>query len=545
VLTSFLAQGQSAGYVPRGTQIIGILKQMKDTMAASLAEVAAAEEQAIKDFDGLVAAKEKEIAANTAAIESKLSRHGKAGTDIVSLVADLDDTTKSLMEDKKFMADLESGCKTKEAEWNARSQTRSEELSAIAEAIRVLNDDDALDLFKSTLPSPALLQTKVSGREARRQALVALARRGGRSPVLELVALALKGRAGGSFDKVVKMIDDMVALLGKEQAADDDKKAYCEAALDKAEDEKKALDLKASDLGQALGEAASAKGKLEEEIEALEAGIRELDGQVGEATELRKDENAEYTSTMAANGAAKKLIGIAVNHLAKFYTPKLYKAPPKRELTESERITENMGVTLPPTAAPGGIANTGVTYLQGAPVLAQVAAHRAAGLAQAAPAPPPGTWAAYAEKTAEHGGVVALLNMLAADLDKEIQSMTVEEKDGQAEYETYMADSAAKRRADSKSMADKAAAKANLEADIQKMSGEMKSTTMEAMAKAEYIHSLHQECDWLVANFQARKDARAGEVVSLKDAKAVLSGADYALVQTGAAAGHQRLRGSM
>eukprot|EP00421_Protoceratium_reticulatum_P006442 CAMPEP_0168371368 /NCGR_PEP_ID=MMETSP0228-20121227/7736_1 /TAXON_ID=133427 /ORGANISM="Protoceratium reticulatum, Strain CCCM 535 (=CCMP 1889)" /LENGTH=251 /DNA_ID=CAMNT_0008384255 /DNA_START=4 /DNA_END=756 /DNA_ORIENTATION=- len=236
---------------------------------------------------------------------------------------------------------------------------------------------------------------------------------------------------------------------------------------------------------------------------------------------------------MAANGAAKKLIAIAVNHLAKFYTPKMYKAPPKRKLTESERITENMGVTLPPTAAPGGIANTGVTYTQAAPALAQVAAHRAlqgAGGA-AAPAPPPATWGAYAAKTEEHGGVVALLNMLAADLDKEIQSMTVDEKDAQAEYESFMAESAAKRSADSKTIGDREKARADLEADIQKMSAEKKDTTMEAMAKAEYIHSLHQECDWLVANFEARKEARAGEVASLKDAKAVLSGADFALAQ--------------
>jgi len=544
VLASFLSQGQSAGYVPRATQIVGILKQMKDTMAKSLAVITAEEEQSIKDYDGLVAAKEKEIRANTAAIEAKLQRHGEVGTQIVSLEADLDDTTKSLAEDKKFLAELETGCKTKQSEWDARSQMRSEELAALAEAVGVLSDDDALELFKKTLPSPALLQTKVTAAEVRRRALAALARGARGSRGLEPLALALRaGAGGGSFGKVVKMIDDMVALLGKEQAADDEKKAYCEAELDKAEDEKKSLDLKASDLGKALDEANGIVAKLTEEINGLEDDIKELDKQVMEATEMRKEEHSQYTETMAADGAAKRLIAIAVNKLAKFYTPKLYKAPPKRELTESERITENMGVTLPPTAAPGGIANTGVTYLQGAPVLAQVAAHRAQGAAGVAPAPPPETWDAYAKKTEEHGGVVALLNMLTADLDKEIQSMTVDEKDAQAEYEKLMADSAAKRTAESKSIADKEATKADLEADIQKMSAEKKATTMEVMAKAEFIHSLHLECDWLAANFEARKEARAGEVSSLTDAKAVLSGADYSLLQ--AAEGRQRLRGSL
>merc|ERR550537_1821427 len=159
----------------------------------------------------------------------------------------------------------------------------------------------------------------------------------------------------------------------------------------------------------------------------------------------------------------------------------------------------------------------------------------------AAPPPPPETWSAYANKGEEHTGVVEMLNMLVADLDKEIQSMTVDENDAQAEYEKLMADSGAKRAADSASVAEKEGAKADLEAQIEKDSAEKKATMMAVVAKAEYIKDLHIECDWLLANFEVRKTARAGEVESLKDAKAVLSGADYSLAQTGAA----RLRGSM
>merc|ERR1719382_260566 len=73
------------------------------------------------------------------------------------------------------------------------------------------------------------------------------------------------------------------------------------------------------------------------------------------------------------------------------------------------------------------------------------------------------------------------------------------------------------------------------------MKAEKKATQMDAMAKAEYLANLHQECDWLLANFEVRKTARAGEVDSLKKAKAVLSGADYSLAQTASA--HSLLRG--
>merc|ERR1719181_1859039 len=230
---------------------------------------------------------------------------------------------------------------------------------------------------------------------------------------------------------------------------------------------------------------------------------------------------------MAADNAAKDLIGVAKNRLAKFYTPKLYKAPPKRELTAEERVSVNMGGTMAPTAPPGGISGTGVT------VLAQVSVHRSDD--EVAPPPPPGTWSAYAKKGEENAGVTTMLDMLVADLDKEIQEMTVDEKDAQAEYEKFMEDAAAKRAADAASIAEKEGAKADLEAELLKLTTEHKDTLMAIMTKEEELKDLHLECDWLLTNFEARKAARAGEVESLKKAKAVLSGADYSLVQTAAA----------
>jgi len=311
-----------------------------------------------------------------------------------------------------------------------------------------------------------------------------------------------------------------VVLLGKEQVADDEKKAYCEAELDKAEDKLKGLNIRHSDLEKAIDEANGQIATLAEEIAALEKGISELDKQVAEATEMRKEEHADNVETLANDSAAKQLIEIAKNRLAKFYTPKLYKAAPKTELSAENRVVVSMGGTVAPTPAPGGIAGTGVT------AFAQVNVHD-----NTAPAPPPETWGAYTKKGEEHTGVTEMLNMLKADLDKEMQETEVNEKESQAEYETFMADSAAKRADDTKSIAMKEAAKADLGAEVEKLTGEKGATMKSAMATAEYIKDLHLDCDWLLSNFQTRKDARAGEVESLKNAKAVLSGADYSLVQ--------------
>jgi len=518
ILTAFLSQGE--GYAPQSGQIVGILKQMKDTMEKNLAEIIAAEEEAIKTFDALMAAKKKEVDANTAALESKLERVGQTGLDIVEMKEDLDDTKKALAEDKKFLAELEKGCATKQGEWDERCKVRADELLALADTIKILNDDDALDLFKKTLPSASFLQMQTSSLEMKRRALAALqvAQARSKRPELDFIALALRERNQGPFDKVIGMIDEMVAILGEEQTADDDKKAYCEAELDKTEDEKKALERKVDDLGSALEDTEGMIGTLTEEIAALVDGIKNLDKSVAEATENRKAENAAYKELMAADTAAEKLLAMAGNRLAKFYTPKLYVAPPKKELSAEQRIAVNMGSEEEPT-------------------LAQIKQHDAGSVA---PPPPPETWGAYKKKGEEHGGVVAMLNMLKADLAKEMQSATVEEEDAQAEYEKMMADSAEKRQVDSASLADKESAKADSESKALKLKEEETATMKEVLSTAETLKGLHLECDWLVSNFEVRKEARAGEVDALKKAKAVLSGADYSFIQMSSS----NLRGS-
>merc|ERR1719502_2307712 len=106
------------------------------------------------------------------------------------------------------------------------------------------------------------------------------------------------------------------------------------------------------------------------------------------------------------------------------------------------------------------------------------------------------------------------------------------EKDSQADYEQAMQDSTEKRAQDTKSLADKQKAKADTNADLEANTEEKAATTKTLMATLEYIQSLHAECDWLLQYFEVRKEARTGEIDSLISAKAVLSGADFSLLET-------------
>merc|ERR1719291_1604840 len=105
------------------------------------------------------------------------------------------------------------------------------------------------------------------------------------------------------------------------------------------------------------------------------------------------------------------------------------------------------------------------------------------------------------------------------------------EKDAQADYEALMSDSSAKRTADSTSLTEKSATKAELEGDLEAHKDALVGAKSELAATLEYMSSLHAECDWLLQYFDVRKDARASEIDALKNAKAVLSGADFSLLQ--------------
>merc|ERR1719149_540243 len=193
------------------------------------------------------------------------------------------------------------------------------------------------------------------------------------------------------------------------------------------------------------------------------------------------EEHEEYTELMASDGTAKDLLNFAKNRLNKFYNPKLYKAPPKRELSEEERVTLNMGGTLAPTEAPGGIAGTGIGFMQ-------IAAHKQAN--DVAPPPPPETFGAYSKKSGESNGVIGMMDMMVADLDKEMQEMEFEEKDAQGEYENFTREAAEKRITDSKSITDKVAAKADAEGLVEKESQEKTDNMKKLMATMEFLKGL-------------------------------------------------------
>merc|ERR1719245_1036179 len=465
-------------------------------MSRALADATSAEADAKSSYDEMMAAKTKEVNTLTAQIEEEMLRLGELNVLLGEDGNDLEETKDTLAEDTVYLAELKKGCATKQAEWEARSKVRAEELVALAETIKTLNDDDALELFKKTLPGSASFVQIQDGASALRARTLAILRNAPRQgPELDLVMLAIQGKRIG-FEKVIKLIDDMVVNLQTEQDDDDKKKEYCDTELDKTEDTKKQLE-RAIEVSQtAIEELKGAIFTWSEEIAALKAGIKALDKSVAEATKLRQEQNAEYKTLMQDNKAAKEILLWAKNRLQQFYNPKLYK---KEE------------------------------FVQQAPQLVQVSAHSHAkrNAADVAPPPPPETFGPYTKKGQESGGVVHMIDMIVTEVDKTMTEAETEEKDAQADYETLMSDAGDKRTTDSKALTDKEAAKAKGEESLQQETTNKNDLGVQLTETTQVLMNLHAECDWLLQYWDVRRSARNEEIEALGKAKAVLSGADY------------------
>mmetsp|Transcript_105534 Transcript_105534/g.198720 ORF Transcript_105534/g.198720 Transcript_105534/m.198720 type:complete len:685 (-) Transcript_105534:78-2132(-) len=483
-LTSFLSQEDSNSF-GGSSEIVGILKQMKEDMEKDLADLKSGEAEKTASYDSLVSSKKKEMATLQKTIEVKSARAGEAAVELVEEKNELEDTEEGLEGDQSYLKELTKKCATREKEFESYKAVQSQELLALADTIKLLNDDDALELFKKTLPSASssFLQLQVSATNLKRQALGELqTTRHVADPRLDLIAIAMHGRKAG-FDKIITMIDDLAVTLKKEQGDDDSKKAFCEKELETATEEKEEHKTTISNLGKVIDDKKHTIEDIKSEVEALSEGIKSLDADVEKETKMRKEEHAAYVTQLADNNAAKEILGLAKNRLNKFYNPNL-------------------------------------VLTQKAPALVQLHATHS--------------------DSAPGSGVIAMIDTLVKDLTEEILEMKMEEEEMQKDYGIFMKDSAEKRAMDSKAITNKESAKAQAETELLEAAQGLKNAKTELMETEKYISSLHGQCDFLMKYYEVRKEARNDELDGLDKAKAVLSGADYSLVQTARRVRHLR-----
>merc|ERR1719160_790130 len=529
------------GKTPGSSEIVGMLKAMKDEMSRTLAGMEKAEAASAKGFADMTATKQKEIAFASESISSKKERSGTLAVEIIQAKDGYEDAGAEEAEATKMLSTLDSQCASKKKAFAEATKMRTEELAAIGQAIAILNDDDALDVFKKSevfievkaAPKGSFLQMK-KGQSARAlfnkaQAIMWKAAMNNKDHAVQAMLLAMKSKlhakAGTAVDfgAVVKMVDEMVAVLAGQQKDDVKQKDFCIAELTKSEAEMKATQDKVTSLQATMEEMTDAISDAEATIEELKASIAAVDKDVATATETRKEEHAEYLENVKMTETAIELVGKAKNRLAKFYNPSVYKAPPKTEMSMEDKIVGAGTSALAQSEATFDSVDDGSDY---APMnFVQVHRHSRV----VAPHAPKIFLAEYEKKSLKSAGVTELMNMMISDLKASLAESKFEEKTAQGDYTSLMAASEEKRAQDSKSLTDQAAGKADL---TEKLSQAKESTHL-TLKELKNIHgtiaSLHSACDFIIKNFDYRAQARSAEMEGLKNAKAVLSGASYGM----------------
>lgn len=579
VVMTFLDTGEG------GTdQIIGVISQMLEEMSSALKDAESDETEAAANFENLRVAKSKEIAAATKAIEEKTARSGEVSVAEVQNKADLENTKNALEEDTNMLGNLKKTCATKTKEFEERSKTRAEEIQAISETVKMLNDDDALELFKKTLPGPVepAMFMQVASR-ATSKSRVHRARGLVRDMMYQdpahrmnykmmLSQMKSSGRKGG-FEKILKMVDDMVTILAKEQDDDDAKKEFCISEVDKTEDEQKLLEGTIADVDSLINEKADAVQGIAQEIANVKNGIKELDSSVATVTEQRKLEHAEFMEVSAANQAAVELLSMAKKRLAKFYTPKanllqykthapvneatpermnLFEAPsPQQEDLSVSAGFSTVDQSMQPMQAEEAPTDQSIDQVFGDPgtdpdqvhdlsfvqtrakvsmrARAKAKARARFGFQMEDAPENSASFVSYSKgsQAGAAGGVLALMDQLIHDVELNQQEAKKEEDEAQTDYEQAMNDSSQKREGDSKLIVTKESEKAKFTAVLEDAKAEKALKEDQLKIQTEKLGDLHASCDFLLENYDARKKARATEIEGLKQSKAILSGANF------------------
>jgi hypothetical protein len=461
-------------YNSRSGAIFGIMGQMKETFTTDLSQARADEGRATADYEALAAAKGGEISAQKKMTVEKTQELATTDEDLASAKHDKELTIKQLTADQEFLVDLGERCEKSGEEFQQRRKDRATEISAVGEALKILTDDSARDNFETSL---SFVQVDSAQKRHRAAAVLSSAARRTHSQMLMEVASAAKLM---NFNKIIGMVDSMVTDLKKQMDEEVKHKDFCSKELYENGVSQKDTKATIADLEATIADLEADIETLGVEIDELLKQDMEMKVQVKKASEDRSAENKVFQQTVADQRVTQELLTKAMKKLQAVY------ATPEKENA--------------PAPAPEA-------FLQ----------RRARRVAQ----PEEKTY----ELNSSGGGVLSMM----AEIIKESATMESEaqaaEQDAQNSYQSFVADTAKSIEAGQRTIANKQEEKAGKEASRVAAKASHKGSNKELVDLKKYNSQLHSSCDYVLANFAMRQEARAAEMDALGQAKAILSGA--------------------
>eukprot|EP00933_Yihiella_yeosuensis_P071974 TRINITY_DN80235_c0_g1_i1.p1 TRINITY_DN80235_c0_g1~~TRINITY_DN80235_c0_g1_i1.p1 ORF type:complete len:661 (+),score=216.94 TRINITY_DN80235_c0_g1_i1:88-2070(+) len=473
-VTSFLS-GELQG---PADSVQGVLNGMKDDFASDLEALTESEDGNIKAYTDLKEVKDEEIAAGLAHIEKKKGEKADADAERAQKQQEIKDMQKVLANDIEFAAEVVAKCKVMDGEYNERVGTRNEEIKAIKKAIDVLDSDEAHDSFAASLPKSFLQESSISDAEQskRLKDVSEELMRTGRAHDLRLVTIAMRTKLDG-FVKVKAAIDDMIKALTAERQGEVKKRDFCIKSFNKNEVSTKAKEAQKQDLISKIDTLKNAISAKEEEIEALEGEIANLNTQMKLASENRDQENFEFEHTVKEQQTTQVLLAKALDVLKGFY----------------------------------GAGSS----------LAQVHGHHHHREEPVREEPP--KFKDY-KNNKQSFGVMTMIQQIVADSKALEAESKRAEVDAVAAYESFSKDTQSSVESKTREIADKTRAKAGAEKDLVATKSGKSGAETELSQLAQTKKELEDNCNFLLKNFEMRQTAFGEEMESLATAKNILSG---------------------
>jgi len=388
---------------------------------------------------------------------------------------DLQDTTSTRDEDKKYLADLTSTCEQKASDFESRQQLRAEEIEAVEKAIEIVSSGAVAGNADKHLPG--LVQTSFA--QLRSQSTTAtqnrvasyLRRQADTLGSRVLSALATRVESD-PFAKVKKMIKDLIVKLMEEANEEAEHKGWCDTELSTNEQTRKEKTQAVETLHAEIDELEASIAKLTEDITSLTEAVAELDAAVSEATKLRNEEKAKNTETISDSQEAQTAVAQALTVLKEFYA----------KAAEATAFVQEPEIFDKPYQGMGG----------------------------------------------ESGGVVGMLEVIESDFARLEADTKASEASSQKEYDEFMTDSEVDKTKKSTDIEHKTAKKQDEEQALTTKKSDLEGTQKELDAALAYFDKLKPSCVDSGVSYEDRVARRKEEIESLQEALKILNGEDLA-----------------
>jgi len=358
VVTMLLSEDQPITDVPvsdydyHSNSIIETLEGLLNTFRERKTTLESDNETAESDYNVAMQAKLDQLKQAQETLENKQKEKTETTEEIATSQSDLTETNAMLNDDRVYLKDLTEKCETKAKLWDQRSQMRADELSALTQALSVLESAVAekaeatgeggrSDLVQKETKTEAksvepvafvqekLVRKMVPDDDAEKQEkLVSLLTSEGKklkSTVLSTLALKVQAAAASGvskedpFKKIKAMIQELIERLLQEEADEGNHKGWCDTEISKTLKDRDYRLRDITDLHSSIEKLNARKEKLNLTKTELTEEIATLEEDLENQTAARQEEKEEHEQTISDSEEGLEAIKEAIDILDHFY----------------------------------------------------------------------------------------------------------------------------------------------------------------------------------------------------------------------------------